>query len=126
MEAQASALTHLKTPPPVGRLLRRAEFLANKANGKSWNAKTLIVSISPSIHPTPRLGLTVTKACGNAVVRNRIRRRLRHLAKELCVELGAVDVVVIGKSPAETAPWDTLKADFLWCLKRLGFTKPEA
>ncbi|MDC7112763.1 ribonuclease P protein component [Corynebacterium pseudodiphtheriticum] len=43
----------------------------------------------------PRFGLIVSKSIGNAVVRHRTARQLRHICRELCVELDpAVDVVV--------------------------------
>ena len=50
--------------------------------------------------PTMRLGITVTKKIGGAVVRNRMKRRFRALAREVLPEAGMVgaDHVLIGRS----------------------------
>jgi ribonuclease P protein component len=50
--------------------------------------------------PTIRLGITVTKKIGNAVVRNRMKRRFRALARDLLPEAGmrGADHVLIGRS----------------------------
>lgn len=64
--------------------------------------------------PRPaRFGFTVTKKIGNAVVRNRIRRRLREavrLAGAMAAEPGT-DYVLIGRTAALTLPFDRLIAD---------------
>ena len=76
-----------------------------------------------------RVGFIVGKAVGNAVTRNRLRRRLRHLAAaELARTPGAVDVVVRALPRAATAPTE-LPVDFAsaWsqALARLGVRSPE-
>ena len=50
--------------------------------------------------PAPRLGITVTKKIGNAVVRNRMKRRLRALAREVLDEraLAGADHILIGRN----------------------------
>lgn len=89
--------------------------------------RTLLVHARLSDVPPTRVGFVVSKAVGNAVVRNRVRRRLRHLAREW-VPLTSLplDVVVRALPAAATRPVDVPK-DFAaaWseALSRLGGTK---
>lgn len=68
-----------------------------------------------------RVGFTTTKKLGNAVVRNRIRRRLREVVR---LQLDALarpghDYVVIGRGPALDRPFAELEQDLISALKRL-------
>ncbi len=67
-----------------------------------------------------RVGYTVTKKVGNAVVRNRTRRRLRaalaHVAQGHA--LSAVDLVLIGRDSTRGRPFDKLIADLEYALKK--------
>lgn len=106
----------------LSRLLRRAEFLGVAAHGKKWVAPGLIVQllVQPS-SDSIRFGLTASKRVGNAVLRNRARRRLRALALELLPQSGLppADVVLIAKTTTLTRSAPNLRADLLWCLKKL-------
>lgn len=70
----------------------------------------------------PRVGLVVSKAVGNAVVRNRVKRRLRHLAREHLAGLGSLPgpvVLVVRALPAAaTASYVELGRDLARCLDR--------
>ena len=67
---------------------------------------------------TSRFGISVKKALGGAVVRNRIRRRLREIARLHREELPAGwDIVIHPKSSVAKAPFEALAADFLRLLK---------
>jgi ribonuclease P protein component len=67
-----------------------------------------------------RVGLVVSKAVGNAVVRNRVKRRLRHLAREqLCALPGSVVLVVRALPASADASYDELAVDLSRCLRRV-------
>ena len=77
-----------------------------------------------------RVGLVVSKAVGNAVVRNQVKRRLRHLAREHVSTLPGSAVLVVRALPAAaSAPAAELRADLERCLRRvlsqLGGPAPE-
>lgn len=68
-----------------------------------------------------RLGLTVSRKVGNAVVRNRAKRRLRAMVR-LCVpekQLSGWDIVLIGKNTASERDFSLMKQDFLQGLEKL-------
>ncbi len=75
-----------------------------------------------------RVGFTVSKKVGNAVIRNRARRRLRAVADELLARHGADgrDYVLIGRAATPTRSFDALRADLLAALERTGSLRAEA
>ena len=60
-----------------------------------------------------RVGFTVTKKIGNSVVRNRCKRRLRALAREVIAATGrpGADHVLIGRDETPTRDFAVMKAD---------------
>jgi ribonuclease P protein component len=69
-----------------------------------------------------RIGFTVTKKIGNAVVRNRTRRRLKEAARlELAQhELSGVDLVLIGRETTRERDFADLRDDFRRALRKAG------
>ena len=74
--------------------------------------------------PGNRLGFTVSKKLGNAVTRNRVRRRLREIARlnAECVKQG-YDLILVARSKAVDAQFGKLEADVLRCLDQLSLLK---
>lgn len=69
-----------------------------------------------------RLGFTVTKKVGNAVVRNRTRRRLREAARLLLRQTPATgaDLVLVGRDTTRARPFTLLIDDLRRSLAKLG------
>lgn len=68
-----------------------------------------------------RVGFVVSKAVGPAVVRNRVKRRLRHLARESVMDLPGSAVLVVRALPAAAdAGYAELAADLERCLERVS------
>ena len=93
---------------------RRADFLA--ANGGRRVATpgfVLLVQARADGDAAMRLGITVTKKIGNAVVRNRMKRRFRALAREVFPVAGVAgaDHVLIGRAGGVEREFSTLKRD---------------
>jgi ribonuclease P protein component len=68
-----------------------------------------------------RLGITVTKKIGGAVVRNRMKRRFRALAREILPEQGlaGADHILIGRAGGIERPYDQLSAELAKALAKL-------
>jgi ribonuclease P protein component len=108
-------------PRPPLRLRRRAEFLRAAAAGRRLPGATLVLQALPRGDAGPvRVGFTVTRKVGNAVVRNRARRRLREAARLVLAERPArgFDLVLIGRSSTSGAPFDRLLGEFRRALDR--------
>ncbi len=106
----------------IGRLQKRPNFLRVAKEGKKWTSKSLILQAAPNNLGQARFGLTVTKKISkSAVVRNRIRRRLRAAAFEILPGAAkpGYDYVLIGRHETEKKDYTDLTKDLRWCLKRL-------
>lgn len=84
-------------------------------------------SAAAKIGQKPRAGFTVTKKNGNAVIRNRIRRRLReavrcHVGSDMAP---STDYVIVAREQALTAPFSQLTAELSKRLKAKGEQRGE-
>ncbi|MDK9696392.1 MAG: ribonuclease P protein component [Siculibacillus sp.] len=96
------------------RLKRRAEFLAVARGVRSARRAFVLQTLRlPDETDEPRCGFTVSKKVGNAVVRNRVRRRLKEAIRLDADDLGrpGFDHVVIGRREALAQPFADLRAD---------------
>lgn len=96
------------------RLKKRAEFLAVAKGQRSARRGFVLQSLRRDEgEAEPRCGFTVTKKVGNAVVRNRVRRRLKEAIRLDGDRLARPghDHVVIGRREALSLPFATLRAD---------------
>jgi len=108
---------------PVKRLIRRAEFLKVAEGRRKWVAPGLILQMAPqSPAGELRVGFTASRKVGNAVARNRARRRLRAASAELLPVHAAEghDYVLIARSGTLTRRYQALLADLAEGLQRLG------
>ncbi|WP_243058306.1 ribonuclease P protein component [Nocardioides sp. SR21] len=104
------------------RLTDGASFREATRKGRRSGARTVVVHLAsdPSLTETPRVGFVVSKAVGNSVTRNRVKRRLRHLAREHLSSLPGSAVLVVRALPAAaTASYAELGADLERCLRRV-------
>jgi len=109
------------TPP--ARLKRRAEFLRVAAKGRKAPAPGLVLqALRRDDGGAARVGFTVTKKVGNAVIRNRTRRRLKEAVRQhlRAHPLEGLDLVVIGREGTRTRRFDALMDDFAKALARVG------
>jgi ribonuclease P protein component len=109
--------------PAPQRLKRRAEFLRVAAKGRKVAVHGLVLQMLARDDAGPvRVGFTVTKKVGNAVIRNRTRRRLKEAARLLlrdCPPQG-VDLVLIGRDATRGRPFATLIDDLRRAMSKAG------
>ena len=112
-----------QTPLKLVTLRRRAEFLRVRGGGRSASPRFVLegkLRIEPDHEPVqagrggPRFGFTVTKQMGNAVVRNRIKRRLRAALAETAGShaVAGYDYVIIARTDAVGCDYKALVEDF--------------
>jgi ribonuclease P protein component len=106
--------------PKSLRLQKRREFLRVQERGQKVAAGPLLGLALPNERGVTRLGLTVTTKVGNAVVRNRIRRRLREIFRKRRGQLPVgIDLVLIARASAAEAGFEELAASFESIAQRL-------
>ena len=97
----------------IRRLTKRSEFLAVRNGEKRRGRLFLLEVLTRGDDKPPRVGFTVTKKAGNAVKRNRIRRRLKealrvHAAGDMAA---GNDYVIVGRGEIVRAPFATLVSE---------------
>lgn len=101
-------------------LTKRSEFLAaNQGKRAASGGLVLLVRDRADGNSQMRIGYTVTKKTGNAVIRNRMKRRFRELARELLPQHGiaGADHVIIGRPSGVNRDFAALRSDLNRALK---------
>ena len=97
--------------PASHRMRNGSDFTAAVRRGRRAGRRTLVVHLSRSSSQEPtRVGFVVSKAVGPSVVRNRVKRQLRHLTRDRLASLPAGSLVVVRANPAAAGSTD-LAAD---------------
>ena len=100
----------------------RADFLRVRGGAK-WNTPGFLIEAKEARDPSgpPRFGFTVTKKLGNAVIRNRMRRRLKEAVRKAQIRLArqGYDYVIVARPLALDLPFERLVADVEAGLKRV-------
>lgn len=92
------------------RLRRPADFQHVRAGRRSWGHPLLVLYTAPNEGLPTRVGISVGKRVGNAVVRNRVKRRVREVVRLRHAELApGHDLVFIARAPSAVAGWPALR-----------------
>ena len=106
--------------PREAKLVRRSEYDAVYRAGKRRSSSHFIIFRRPNELPLSRFGFSIKKTLGGAVVRNRIRRRLREMIRCHRQEIPAGwDFVMHPKSSVARAPLPLLMEDLMRLVKNL-------
>ncbi|MEM7443662.1 MAG: ribonuclease P protein component [Pseudomonadota bacterium] len=113
-------------------LKRRQDFLRLARGRRKAAAPGIVVQLATTpdndiCNDAVRFGFTASRKVGNAVARNRAKRRMRTLASSALPQLpGGHDLVLIARAATVDRPYDLLQRDFANCLKRLGLKLSQA
>lgn len=106
----------------LGLLKKRSEFLYVREGRYQARGGIVIQARENPDHKLIRVGFTATKKIGNAVTRNRAKRRLRSVCLEVLPKLGqrGTDYVFIARDKTAGRPYDALLDDTQKALKSLA------
>lgn len=110
------------------------DFRRIATEGQKWVTPAFILQVfkkdSPAVSEQDtagfRLGLTVSRKVGNAIVRNRTKRRLRETVRLMlqndaeAKQLQNYDIVLIGRTAGADCDFAKLGRDLRWALRKLG------
>ena len=113
---------------PITRLKRRRDFVSITRRGQKWATPGLVLQshrrkdAETTSRDGIRVGFTVTKKVGNAVIRNRARRRLKAVAGDVIATHGQdlFDYVLIGRAGTLKRPYALLVSDLKTAMQRLN------
>jgi ribonuclease P protein component len=114
-----------KSEASVTRLKRRREFLAVAASGRHWVTPAFVLQVGPRATAGQDaeigLGFTASRRVGNAVARNRARRRLAEAARKVLPGAGVpgYDYVLVARPVVLTCPFDRLLSDLTTAFARV-------
>ncbi|MBI3943458.1 MAG: ribonuclease P protein component [Chloroflexi bacterium] len=107
------------------RLRGSEDFQRVRQQGRSWSHTLLVLSMKDANGlPYSRFGIVTNKRTGSAVVRNRVKRLIRHaLRRRLDTIVPGYDLVIIARGPVAKASWDQVDSAVEQLLKRAGLLK---
>lgn len=112
----------------LSRLKRRGDFLSVAGKGRRFVTPGIVVQMwrrladDNDVAAPVRYGLTASRRVGNAVQRNRARRRLRAAAEVVlpCHAVPGCDYVLVARTATLTRPFPQLIGDLIDAIHRLG------
>jgi ribonuclease P protein component len=105
------------------RLRGSAVFQQVRARKRSWANSLLVLNTASNELGHPRLGVVVSRRVGKAVVRNRVRRRIREAVRLRLMDLTpSCDLVFLARVPSAAADWSALRGAVDELLRRARLT----
>lgn len=115
--------------PPVRKKLPKHEIVKSNdtfreiiQSGCRWHENHMTIYYKPS--EFRQVGFAVSKRLGNAVVRNKAKRRMRELYRDRRQELGNMQIVMMAKKGLHSAGFQTLKSEWDHFIRKANIEKP--
>lgn len=105
-------------------LTARSDFVTVQSKGRKWISHGVILQVRPNDLGHIRIGYTVSKKVDkSAVVRNRVKRRLRAVAAHVFTNFAkdGHDYILVGRKETRMRDFDVLIKDLKWCLGKMGY-----
>lgn len=103
----------------IGRLQRRQDFLRVQTAAKKFRGSYALLLVAARLPDVTRVGMTISRKVGNAVVRNRVRRRLREIVRQETIEFcQGHDYVIVVFPDAAHAAFTALQEDMTCLFQR--------
>jgi len=110
-----------ETLVPQERIRKKKEFLFLYKKGNRYRGRYFTLIYLTNDLSYSRMAVVASKKVGRAVVRNKVKRRLRALYRRNKHLLQKnLDLVIIANKEAHEAPWQVLKNDYLTALQSIG------
>lgn len=110
----------------IYRLRERSRFQQIRQEGRCWSGRLVVVCALPNELAWSRFGFSVSRRIGKAVVRNRVRRRMKEIVRLRRERLlDGWDVVFIARQPIRSATYQQIERGIEEVLGRAGFFKIE-
>jgi len=104
----------------TGRLRKRWEFTRLSSSGNKQTAAHFVIISSDPVFSWARLGITVSKKVGNAVIRNRIKRLIREFFRNNRILFPVADYNIIARSGASHLDYSAVCQELANALSRIG------
>ncbi len=112
--------------PKAARLSRAFEFDRLKREGESFHGKLMVLSVLKNLPDTDaRVGFITSRRVGGAVIRNRVRRRLREIVRAARPQISAgIWLTVIARQAASRASFQALADEWQALARRSAIFAP--
>ena len=111
----------------INRLKKRYQFNYVYKSGEHFSGEHMVLYVVSSKTKNIKVGLAVTKKVGHAVVRNKIRRRLREIVKNQLQNLKQnYNIIVVAKDNITEASFEKLSNEFLKLIKKANLFNEES
>lgn len=103
------------------RLREHDRFVQVRRQGRAWSSHCCVIIVLPNHLAHSRFGFSVSKRVGKAVVRNKVRRRLREIVRHHVTQIRpGQDIVIIARPDAKDETYTALQAMLLSLFRRAG------